>query len=84
MALFWAPLMVASAVVELVPIVGSGLGLLLRSYALALLVPALAAVHAFPLRRALAALLLPVACGLLLGVVVLALAWPRIQPLLTP
>lgn len=84
MVLFWAPLMVASAVVELVPAVGTVAGMLIRAYALVLLVPALAAAHDLSLRRAVAALLLIVACGLLLGAAVLTLMWPQIQPLLVP
>lgn len=84
MVLFWAPLMVASAVVELVPVVGTVAGVLMRSYALVLLIPALASALGLSLRRALAALMLIVACGLLLGGTVLTLMWPRIQPLLVP
>jgi hypothetical protein len=82
MALFWIPLMIASDLVELLPGPGSLIGLAIRLYALYLLVPALAAAHVLSPRRALAALLLPVAGGLLLGVAVLALAWPHLQPLL--
>ena len=83
MALFWVPLMIASGVAELIPGVGARLGLLIRSYALVLCVPALAAADSLSLGRALVALLLPAACGILLGLAVLTLAWPAIQPLLS-
>jgi hypothetical protein len=72
-ALSWVPLMAISAVAELFGTAGSVVGLLARLYALYLLVPALASAHRLPLVRALGALLVPVAAGLLLGLVVLVL-----------
>ncbi len=71
LALFWVPLIGLSDIVELIPSAGALLGLLLRVYALCLCGLALASAHRVSLRRAWTALLLPIAGGLLLGLVVL-------------
>jgi hypothetical protein len=81
-ALFWIPLMLASDVVELIPAVGPFAGPLIRLYALYLCVLALASAQRLSLGRAWAALLLLVACGLLLGLVTLVFVWPHVQELL--
>ncbi len=80
-ALFWVPLMLASDLVDLMPGVGSAVGALVRVYALVLCPLALASAHRLPLKHAWGALLLPVAGGLLLGVVALTLLWPHLQGL---
>lgn len=82
MVLFWVPLMIASDLAEFVPVVGSFMGVLIRSYALVLCVPALAAANQLSTRRAIVALLLPVVFGLLLGIMVLSLLAPHLQGLL--
>jgi hypothetical protein len=76
LALVWVPLLAVSDIAELIPGVGALLGMLVRAYALALCALALASAHHAPLRRAWMALLLPVAGGLLLGLVVLATLGP--------
>ncbi len=73
LALFWVPLMIADALASLFGVAGSVAGLLLRLYALVLIVPALAAVHALSLRRAALALGALVVLGLALGLIVLVL-----------
>jgi len=80
-ALFWVPLMLASDVLELIP-AGVYIAPFLRLCALYLCAVALASAHRLSLGRAWAALLLPVALGLLLGVVVLATLGPQVKALL--
>jgi hypothetical protein len=84
LVLFWTPLMIGAAIAAFLPSIGIMLGALLRSYALILCAPALAAANHLSLRRAVAALLLPIACGVLLGIVVLVLVGPTIAPRLIP
>ena len=72
----WVPLVVASDLVETVPVVGSWLGVLLRLYALDVCVCALAAAQWLTLARAWTALLVLVLAGLLLGLVALVLLRP--------
>jgi hypothetical protein len=83
-ALFWAPLMIASDVVELIPlpIVAKTLALLLRAYALCLCALALASAHRLRLARAWAALLAPVVVGLLIGFVALVVAGTQLAALI--
>jgi Yip1 domain len=80
-ALFWVPLMVVSDTIELIPGVGSIIGVGLRIYALGLCALALASAQRLSLGRAWAALLVPVACGLLLGLGALVFVWPHVQGL---
>lgn len=80
-ALFWVPLMMVSDTIELIPGVGSVIGIGLRVYALGLCALALASAQRLSLGRAWAALLLPVACGLLLGLSALVFVWPHVQGL---
>jgi len=80
-ALFWVPLMLVSDTVELIPGVGSIVGVGLRVYALGLCALALASAQRLSLGRAWAALLVPVACGLLLGLSALVFVWPHVQGL---
>jgi len=80
-ALFWVPLMVVSDAIELIPGMGSIIGVGLRIYALGLCALALASAQRLSLGRAWAALLVPVACGLLLGLGALVLVWPHVQGL---
>jgi hypothetical protein len=87
-ALFWAPLMIASDVVELVPLptvaktVAKTVALLLRVYALCLCALALASAHRLRLARAWAALLTPVVVGLLIGLVTLVIAGTQLAALM--
>lgn len=80
-ALFWIPLMLASDIVELIPTVGPFVGPLIRLYALYLCALALASAQRLSISRAWAALLLPVAAGVLLGVVVLVTLGPHLSGL---
>jgi hypothetical protein len=82
MALFWLPLMALDVLLQLCGPAGSLVGLAARLYALYLCVPALASAQRLSLGRTLAALLLPVAFGLLLGVTVITALWPHITPML--
>ncbi len=80
-ALFWVPLMLTSDTVELIPGVGSIVGVAIRVYALGLCALALASAQRLSLGRAWAALLVPIACGLLLGLSALVFVWPHVQGL---
>lgn len=83
-ALFWAPLMIASDVVELIPLptVAKTLALLLRAYALCLCPLALASAQGIRLTQAWAALLIPVVAGLLFGLVTLGVAGAQLMALI--
>ncbi|HEX9056165.1 MAG TPA: Yip1 family protein [Ktedonobacterales bacterium] len=77
-ALWWVPLMAASDVFELVPVVGATLGTLLRVYGLYLCVLAVASAHRLRLPRAFAAVLVLVFAGVLLGLVMLTVFGARV------
>lgn len=81
----WVPLMGLSDLAELIPGLGAWLGVLLLLYArsLSVNVIALAAAQRITLVRAWAALLIPVAAGLVLGAGLLALFWPLVARLMT-
>lgn len=72
-SLVWVPLLLASDLVELIPlpIAPQALALLIRLYALCLCAVALASAHNFWLARAWGALLAPVGAGLLIGAAVI-------------